>query len=186
MPTTRTWTDEELMSLPRDGFKRELVDGEVRVSPAGAPHGEVIMKLGARLTVHVERHALGHVFDSSTGVRLPSGNLRVPDLTFVSRDRMPEGVLPGFLHVVPDLVVEVLSPGDSEREILEKIGEYLAAGVRRAWIVDPQARRAAVHGGLTAVRSLDESDMLDGEDIVPGFRCLLQEIFAARRPSATG
>ena len=79
MSTTRTWTDEELMALPEDGFKRELVDGEIQVSPAGAPHGRIIIALGARLHAFVEAHALGYVFDSSTGCWMPSGNLpRLP------------------------------------------------------------------------------------------------------------
>ena len=179
MSTTRTWTDEELMKLPRDGFKRELVNGEIRVSPAGAPHGAVIMSLGALLWRHVTTRGLGHVFDSSTGWRLPSGNLRVPDLSFIARERLPRGIEAGFLRIAPDLAVEVLSPGDSEREILDKVGEYLAAGVRLAWVIDPDGRCAAVHRSLTSVQSLGPGDALDGEDVVPGFRCALEDILPA-------
>ena len=176
MSTTRTMTEAELMALPRDGFKRELVDGEIRVSPAGFPHGVVIILLGSRLSTHVRERNLGWVADSSTGCWMPSGNLRVPDLTFVSTERMPGGVVEGFLRVVPDLVVEVLSPGDSERLVLDKVGEYLASGVRLVWVIDPRARRAAVHRSLTAVRELAESDTLDGEDVVPGFTCRLADV----------
>ena len=176
MSTVRTMTEAELMALPRDGFKRELVDGEIRVSPAGAPHGQTIVKLTVRLGSHVEAHALGHHFDSSTGCWMPSGNLRVPDLAFVSLARMPDGVPSGFLRVVPDLVVEVLSPGDSERAVLDKVGEYLAAGVRLVWVVDPEARVAVCHRSLTSVRVVNESGELDGGEVVPGFRCRLAEI----------
>jgi Uma2 family endonuclease len=176
MSTTRTMTEAELRALPRDGFKRELVDGEIRVSPAGFPHGVVIMLLGARLTTHVRDRGLGWVADSSTGCWMPSGNLRVPDLTFVATERLPGGVVEGFLDVVPDLVVEVLSPSDSERAILDKVGEYLASRVRLVWVVDPQERRAAVHRSLTAVRAVSEADALDGEDVVPGFRCVLGDV----------
>lgn len=178
MSTTRTWTEQELMALPRDGQKRELVDGEIRVSPAGFRHGQVIIRLGARLVAHVDRFALGYLADSSTGVWMPSGNLRVPDLTFVVRDRLSEGPPEGFLRVVPDLLVEVLSPGDTERYVLDKVGEYLAAGVRLVWVIDPATRSASVHRSVTGVRALGASDDLDGEDVVPGFRCRLGDVLA--------
>src|SRR5687768_13828293 len=113
MSTTRTWTEKELMALPRDGFKRELVDGEIQLSPAGSPHGNVNTRLIARLQSFVEVHRLGETFDGATGCWMPSGNLRVPDVTFVTRSRLPGASEQGFLRVVPDLVVEVLSPGDS-------------------------------------------------------------------------
>jgi Uma2 family endonuclease len=174
--TTRTMIEAELMALPEDGLKREWVDGEIRVSPAGSPHGWVILRLSSRFVAHVEAHALGYAFDSSTGCWMPSGNLRVPDLTFVSRERMPDGIAEGFLRVVPDLAVEVLSPGDSQRGILDKVGEYLAAGVRLVWVIDPRARRAAAHRSLTDVRELGEDDFLEGADVVPGFRCRLGDI----------
>ena len=178
MSTTRTWTEEELMALPEDGLKRELVDGEIRVSPAGARHGQVILQLAFLLGAHVRAHRLGFLLDSSTGVWMPSGNLRVPDLTFVAAHRVPHGLPRGFLDVVPDLIVEVLSPSDSKRYVLDKVGEYLSAGVRLVWIVDPEARKAAVHRSLTDVREVGEDDDLDGEDVVPGFRCRLRDVIA--------
>ncbi len=174
--TARTITEAELMGLPEDGFKREWVDGEIRVSPAGSLHGWIILQLSARIVAHVDAHALGFAFDSSTGCWMPSGNLRVPDLGFVTRERMPDGPREGFLDIVPDLAVEVLCPGDSQRAILDKVGEYLAAGVRLAWVIDPTARRAAAHRSLTDVREMGEDDFLEGLDVVPGFRCRLGDI----------
>lgn len=176
MSTTRTWTEDELMALPRDGFKRELVDGEIQLSPAGHPHGNVNTRLIARLQTYVEAHRLGETFDGATGCWMPSGNLRVPDLAFVARERLPGPSEAGFLRVVPDLVVEVVSPGDSSRRILDKVGEYLSAGVRLVWVIDPRARRAAVHRSLTDVTDLEADDDLDGGDVVPGFRCRLGDI----------
>lgn len=176
MSTTRTWTEEELMALPRDGWKRELVDGEIVVSPAGAPHGRIIMELGFLIRLHLRAHPLGYLFDSSTGCWMPSGNLRSPDLTYVSHERLPQGVTEGFLRVVPDLVVEVLSPGDSKRLILDKVGEYLAADVRLVWVIDPMQRQAACYRSLTDVRHVAIDDELDGEDVLPGFRCRLSEL----------
>jgi Uma2 family endonuclease len=174
---TRAATEEELRLTPQDGRKYELVDGEIRVSPAGTRHGEVSAKLLARLTLFVERHEAGHVFDSSTGFRLPKGNVRAPDVSFVARGRFEGDVPPdGFSPVPPDLAVEVLSPDDRSRQLLDKLGEYLDAGVRLVWVVDPRSRSASTYRSLLDVRRLGTADALDGEDVLPGFRCPLEEI----------
>jgi Uma2 family endonuclease len=120
-------TDQDLLRLPKDGRKYELVDGEIRVSPAGARHGRISLRLGAALLAFVREEGLGEVFDSSTGYRLPGGNVRSPDASFVSSKRLPR-VPEGFLELAPDLAVEILSPEDSPRGVLDKVGEYLAVG----------------------------------------------------------
>ena len=176
MPTP-TVTDEDLLRLPRDGRKYEFVDGEVRVSPAGGRHGEVSGYLVALLVTFVKPRKLGKVFDSSTGFRMSKGNLRAPDASFVAADRLPDGKAPtGFFEIRPDLAVEVLSPTDDAREVLDRVGEYLAGGTRMMWVIDPQARRAAVYRSLTDVRQIEEDGVLDGEEVVPGFRCHLSEV----------
>jgi Uma2 family endonuclease len=179
MSTTRsTHTDEELMRLPRDGRKYELVDGEIQVSPAGARHGGISVALTGRLHAFVKEHRLGHVFESSTGFRLPSGNLRCPDVSFVAAGRFPTEQLPeGFIEFAPDLAVEVLSPDDRPRQVLDKVGEYLEAGTRLVWVIAPRPGRATVYRSLTDVLDLRLPDgVLDGEDVVPGFRCPLSAI----------
>lgn len=171
-------TEADLLACPRDGFKYELVDGEIRVSPAGFRHGQVIVKLTLRLAGFVEERHLGYMADSSTGFRLPGGNVRCPDLSFVARDRFPTGEVPeSFSDVPPDLAVEVLSPDDRPRYVLDKVGEYLGAGVRLVWVIDPIARRATVYRSLSDVVALDADGVLDGEPVVPGFRCPLSAIF---------
>jgi len=178
MATTRgATTDADLMHVPRDGRKYELVNGDIVVSPAGMRHGRVIVKLTARLDAHVEAKHLGMVFDSSTGFRLPRGNVRSPDVSFVTTARLPKGEIPqGFGELAPDLVVEVLSPGDDEPALFEKLGEYLGAGVRLIWVIDPTRRSATAYRSLVQTRHLAADDFLDGEDIVPGFRCSLSEV----------
>ena len=174
MPASRTWTEEELMALPDK--KSELVGGEiVPMNAAGMPHGVTLMRLGARLQVHVEKTGLGWLMDSSTGCWMPSGNMRVPDLSYVSRERLPEST-PGFVRVVPDLVVEVLSPSDSRTYTASKIREYVEAGVRLTWLIDPERRTAEIHGCGTATRTIDADGMLDGEDVIPGFSVLLRDV----------
>lgn len=176
--TTRsTATEEDLLRTPKDGRKRELVDGQIRVSPAGTRHGRVCIRLAIRLGAFVESQELGYVFDSSTGFRLPGGNIRVPDLSFVSRGRFRDEQVPeGFGEVPPDLVVEVLSPEDRSRDVLDKIGEYLQAGVRLVWVIDPKGRGAAAYRSLTEVRRFGPDGFFDGEDVVPGFRCAVAEV----------
>jgi Uma2 family endonuclease len=175
--TTRTATDEDLLRLPHDGRKYELVDGQIRVTPAGGRHGQVIVRLTVRLGLFVAEKHLGEVLESSTGYRLPGGNVRSPDLSFVAAGRLPGGKAPeGFLELAPDLAVEVLSPEDQPRQILDKVGEYLGAGVRLVWVIDPRKRRAAVHRTLTDVREISETGALDGMDVLPGFSCPLAEI----------
>jgi Uma2 family endonuclease len=82
--TRSTATERDLLATPEDGFKRELVDGEIRVSPAGMRHGRIAVRLSSALHAFVATHRLGDVFDSSTGFRLPSGNVRLPDVAFVA------------------------------------------------------------------------------------------------------
>lgn len=175
----RDATEDDLRATPRDGRKYELVDGEIRVSPAGSRHGEICARLIVRLGGFIEAHGLGKLFDSSTGFRLPGGNVRCPDVGFVAKghfdqDRAPEG----FPDLAPDLAVEVLSPDDRPRHVLDKVGEYLEAGVRLVWVVDPAREAIAVYRSPTDVEEVPADGSLDGEEVVPGFRCPLRDIFA--------
>ena len=170
-------TDADLLAVPRDGRKYEFVDGAIRVSPAGFRHGVVSVRLTRRIDTFVSAAQLGYVLESSTGYRLPGGNVRSPDVSFVRLERLPSNELPvGFAEFAPDLAVEVLSPEDRQREILDKVGEYLAAGVALVWVIDPEKRSAAVFRSLTDVRHIGHDGELDGEDVVPGFRCRLAEL----------
>jgi Uma2 family endonuclease len=177
MPANRVITDQELLRLPKDGQKYEVVDGELCVSPAGWRHERVVARLLTRLGTFVEQHRLGTVVGSNALFVLPSGNRRGPDVSFVRTGRLPpdDAVFPAL---VPDLAVEVVSPDDSAREVLDKVGEYLQAGVRLIWVIDPIARQAAAHRSLTDVDVLREDGVLDGADVLPGFRCPLVDVLA--------
>ena len=179
MATTarRRATEEDLLATPNDGQKYELVDGEIRVSPAGDRHSAVAVHLVSLLFAFVKQHRLGHVLGADAGFRLPSGNVRSPDASFVASGRFPDDTPPDhFGNLAPDLAVEVLSPGDGPRQVLDKIGEYLEAGVRLVWVIDPRGRRAVAYRSLSEVRELGLDDTLDGEDVLPGFRCPLRDI----------
>ncbi|HKC13794.1 MAG TPA: Uma2 family endonuclease [Vicinamibacteria bacterium] len=168
-------TDKDLLRLPKDGRKYELVDGEIRAGPAGARHGRISHRLGAALLAIVREKGLGEVRDSSTGYRLPGGNVRSPDASFVSSERPPK-VPEGFLQLAPDLAVEVLSPEDGPRDVLDKVGEYLTAGVRLVWVIDPRASRAVSYRSLTDVHEIGPDGTLDGGELLPGFRYPLSDL----------
>ncbi len=140
--TRRMATEEDLRAMPKDGQKYELVDGEIRVGPAGDRHSVVALKLAARLLALAQERKLGHVMGADAGFRLPSKNVRSPDVSFVASGRFPDDKPPvDFGSVAPDLAVEVLSPHDRPRHVLDKVGEYLEAGVRLIWVIDPQRAR---------------------------------------------
>jgi Uma2 family endonuclease len=178
MSPARTITDEELLQLPKDGNKYEVVDGELVVmSPAGMRHEGIVMEVGATLRGFVNQHRLGRVFAPDLLYVRPSGNKRGPDVSFIAAHRLaelpPDTVFPAF---APDLAVEVLSPSDRPRRVLDKVGEYLEAGVRLVWVIDPVKRQAAVYRTATEVRYVDAGGVLDGEDVLPGFRCPLADL----------
>jgi Uma2 family endonuclease len=177
--TRRTATEEDLLAMPKDGQKYELVDGEIRVSPAGDRHSAVGLHLATLLFTFVREHRLGHVLGADAGFRLPSKNVRSPDVSFVATGRFPGDRPPDdFGNLAPDLAVEILSPHDRPRHVLDKVGEYLEAGVRLIWVIDPRKRRAVVYRSLSEVTELGRDGVLDGEDVLPGFRCTLREILS--------
>src|SRR5262245_37082230 len=178
MASARVITDEELLNLPQDGGSYEVVDGDlVRMSPAGWWHEKIVARLIGRLLAFVEARNLGTVLGSNAMYVLPSGNKRSPDLSFVAAGRLPAAERPtAFPSIAPDLAVEVVSPGDSPRPILDKVGDYLQAGVRLVWVIDPERRSAALYRSMTAVREIGPSEALEGEDVIPGFSCVLADI----------
>jgi len=169
-------TAEELLHANIPDKRTELVRGVLVVrEPPGGRHGSVTMNLALRLGNLGERTGAGQVFAAETGFTLSRGpdTVRAPDVAFVRRERLPEPIPVGFPEVAPDLVVEVVSPGDRPGEILAKVADWLNAGTRLVWTVDPERRVARVYrhdGSMTVVTA---SEALDGEDVVPGFTCPL-------------
>jgi Uma2 family endonuclease len=179
--TKRVTTADELFRMPDDGLRHELVRGELRsVMPAGSEHGSVGVRLAASLCHYVEGAALGEVFNADTGFRLASSpdTVRAPDLAFVHRDRIEPGSLPkGYWPGAPDLAAEVVSPGDSRREVQEKVFEWLEAGARMVLVLEPDDRTVTVYRSRDSVRILGPDDVIDGEDVVPGWRCPVRALF---------
>lgn len=174
-------TTEDLYALPDDGMKYELQAGLLLSEPLpGSRHGRVAMHVGALLDVHVRRERLGVVFCNDTGFILSRApdTVRGPDVSFVSRERFegstdPVGAFPG----APDLAIEVLSPSNTPAAMHAKVADYLAAGTRCVWVIDPDAETVAVYRSLLSPRILTEDDVLQGEEVVPGFRANVSELF---------
>jgi Uma2 family endonuclease len=179
--TLQRSTASELYAMPDDGFRYELVKGELRrMSPAGWEHGVIVVNVTLLLGQHVKTNNLGACSGAETGFKIASDpdTVRAPDLAFVSRKRIPEGdATKKFWPGAPDLAVEVVSPGDTYSEVNEKVEDWLGAGASAVWIIDPRRRTVLVYRSMTDVTQLLEVDELDGGDVVPGFRCKVSEIF---------
>lgn len=174
-------TAEELLMLPDDGSRSELIDGFlVRMPPAGALHGGVAATVCRLVGEYVDRCDLGAVCATDTGfiVRRSPDTVRAPDASFVARERIPPGGVPrGYWPFAPDLAVEVVSPNDRIEDLQQKIGEYFAAGGRLVWIMFTSTRTVHVYRSPHDVRGLSELDELSGEDVLPGFTCPVRRLF---------
>lgn len=173
---TRLFTADELLDLPADGWRYELVKGELRkMSPAGENHGDVAMIIGSDLNVHVRKRGLGKVYAAETGFLIARNpdTVLAPDVAFVRAERHLKTA--GYFEGPPDLLVEVISPNDRYSEVAEKTEEWLRAGVRAVIVVDPRRRTVSVNrsSGVTHVE-----DILEVDDVVPGWRLPLSQLFA--------
>ena len=175
------FTAEDFWRLASNGHRMELVKGKVyEMAPAGGRHGFVAVRITAPLSAHVWRHDLGYVFAAETGfiIRRNPDSVRGPDVAFISRPRLrPDEIPVSFIEMAPDLVVEVVSPGDSRREVREKVEDWLRAGVRLVWVLNPASRSALAYQSMDDVSTLGEDDFLDGGDVVPGFSCRVGDLF---------
>jgi Uma2 family endonuclease len=172
-------TAEDLLRFKEPGKTAELVRGLLIVrEPPGTEHGGIAATVLLRLGSYVERHRLGRVFAQDTGFQIAQDpdTVRAPDVAFVARERLAEIPSRGYAPIAPDLVVEILWPGDRPGEVLEKVGDWLNAGARLAWILDPARRAARVYRADGSASVLGPQDALDGEEVVPGFSLSLAEL----------
>lgn len=151
------------------------------MAPAGFNHGAVTINLAYRIADQVRKAKLGVVLGAETGflLRRDPDTVRAPDIAFVRADRLPAGPRPeAYFPGAPDLAVEVISPGDRLTDVEEKVDEYLAAGSREVWVVNPARRTVTVHRPGQNPVVLREAETVTGGDVLPGFECPLAEIFA--------
>lgn len=179
--TNKLTTADELLRISTDSSHRyELIKGElITMSPAGYKHGDYAMRLGGRLHIYVEDNDLGTVYAAETGFQLTSkpDTVRAPDVAFVSKKRIPSDSRFAYFPGAPDLAVEVVSPGDRAADVQDKVQDWLNHGTKLVWVVEPKTQTVTVFriDGSAAVKKID--DVLDGEDLIPGFRFKIKNLF---------
>jgi Uma2 family endonuclease len=177
----QTLTAEEFAALDLGDARSELIEGVIHtMPPTFDDHGEITMRLSILLGHHVLTHGLGVMYAAETGFLLARNpdTVRAPGIAFIQRDRAPASrIKPGWVSVIPDLVVEVASSGDRPVEIRQKAAMWLDAGVRLVWVVLPGERVVEVYQAGGAVARLDDQATLDGADIVPGFATSVAALF---------
>ncbi len=176
-----TLTGADLLQMPHGmGERYELIEGKlITMAPASFKHGLVAAQVIHVLMVSNADHKSGRVCSSETGfyTRGDDKTVRAPDAAFISYARLPTGPLPeGFLKTAPDLVVEVISPGDRAGEIEQKTQEWLDFGVRVVWVIYPDSQRVHIHTRAGS-HVISAEAPLDGGDVLPGFSIRVSDLF---------
>ncbi len=178
---TKLLTADDLLRLYSEGVRGELIRGVLHETmPTGQEHGEIVANLVLELGVFVKPRKLGRLTASDAGVWLEHDpdTVREPDVAFFSAGKVPPGVrVTGYSEAVPDLVAEIVSPSDSRRAVRDKAWMWVSHGVRMVWVVDPDTRTVDVYRSDEGVLTLGENDLLSGMDVLPGFSCVVREVF---------
>lgn len=172
-------TADQLAAIAIPGRWTELVRGRLVVrEPPGTWHGRVSAAVLLVLGAFVKEHRAGTVVAQDTGFRIASDpdTVLAPDVAFLDPERSKRITRRGYAAVAPNLVVEVLSPDDRPADVLEKIAEWLGAGVELAWVVDPERREVRVHRADGSLALRGDGETLDGEGVLPGFTCVVRDL----------
>lgn len=177
----RTYTPEDLLAMP-DGKHFELVNGELVETSMSMKGQWVAQKIARRIDEFAESGALGSVFPETSYQCFPDDRdmVRIPDVSFIRKGRLnADQFQHGHCRIPPDLAVEVVSPNDLYYDVEHKVGEYLSAGVRLVWVINPDARNVRVFALDGSVRQLAETEELTGDDVLPDFRVRVATLFPA-------
>ena len=178
--TSRIVTADELAAMPGVG-RVELIRGElIRMSPAGFEHGKLTARLSWRIARHVEELGLGVVCAAETGFLLQRNpdTVRAPDIAFVAQARLDlAGPFKTYLPGCPDLVAEIVSPSDSFSQVEAKAIEWLEAGCKLVWIVDPKQKHVTEYRSSTQIRILTESDILTAPELLGDWSLRVEQLF---------
>lgn len=186
-PFPGTATEADLNSPLGKGC--ELLDGTLVEKVMGSKEGFFGMNLGRLIGNHVEANSLGVVLGGDGEIRLGPGLVRKPDVTFIPWESFPDAGIPDEVYwtVAPGLVVEVLSRWNTTQEIDRKLAEFFAVGCKIAWVIDPPTRTAKVYTSAKRFKLLDDTGVLDGGRVVPGFSIPLADVLTLPvRPKRKG
>jgi Uma2 family endonuclease len=180
-PAPGTGTEQDVTAIhDQENRLYELVDGVLVEKAMGIQESYLAVLLGRLLSEFVDRHNLGFVLGTDGMARLALGLVRIPGVWFISWKQVPERRIPrvAMLRFAPDLAVEVLSPTNTRQEMERKLHDYFTAGTSLVWYVDPKNRMVQVFTGVDQSTLLDQSQILTGEPVLPGFVLPLAELFA--------
>lgn len=182
MSLTKTlMTEDELLLMPKDGHRYELIEGELHhMAPAGGEHGVLAASLTIALGYFVDQNDLGVVCAAETGFTIAKNpdTTRAPDLAFISKARIPESGIPKrYWSFAPDLAVEVISPNDTYDEVDDKISDWLNAGTLIVIIINPRKHNIKVYRSLTDIAIFNLGDSLTLPDLLPGFSYPVTKLF---------
>lgn len=170
-------TEQELLRLPKNGRKYELVNGEVREVPTGDRHDAIVARM--IFLIYPFTQGRGMVCGSQAGFRMATGNVRAPDVSFTRKERLPGGRAPdGFGNFAPDLCIEVISPSEEETESFQKVREYFAFGAEQVWHLFPHEQRVTVYQSPSESQEYNPNDELEAGSLLPGFRHQVADLFA--------
>ena len=173
-------TAAELAALPEDDIRHDLVEGElIEMSRPKPRHGYVAANLSAIVGAYVRANTLGRCFTESGFVLAHAPDIvRGPDFAFVAAQRnLADSELDDYIEGAPDFVVEIVSPNDMAVEVRERLDQYFAAGARLIWVIYPLFKTVEVYRADQTATVLRASDELGGEDVLPGLRVPVEELF---------
>lgn len=179
-PAKRSWTDAELMALPDDDKRYELIDGELIMSPPpGFPHGALVLEIARHLGNAIQPQKLGKL-TSQSGYRIGPKDCYAPDIAFVLRKHLPlqTSRRKPYPRRAPDLAVEVISPSNRLNMIKKKIATYFSSGTALAWLVLPEKKEIHVYTAAESFKVLTVRDTLTAAPLIPNFKLRLSELFA--------
>jgi Uma2 family endonuclease len=174
-------TEQDVIDIhDREGRLYELVDGVLVEKAMGIQESFLAVFLAGLLGEFARRHDLGFVLGADGMARLAPGLVRIPDVSFISWDRVPDRRVPrvSMLGFGPDLAIEVLSPSNTPQEMERKLNDYFRAKVQVVWYVDPRQRTVQVFTAADRFTLLREAQTLTGDPLLPGFTLALRDLFA--------
>lgn len=174
-------TEDDVVQIEQeDGCLCELIDGVLVEKAMGAQESLLAGELLTEINLYLRSTRLGVALGADGMLRLRPRLVRIPDVSFISWDQLPEGEFPSkpVPDLYPDLAVEVLSDGNTTGEIERKLADYFAAGCRLVWIIDPRSRSADSYTSVSDCVPLEPNQSLDGGNVLPGFKLSLKDLFA--------
>jgi len=178
-PAPGTATEQDVLDADSRDRLCELVDGILVEKPMGSYESLLAARLIYLLMSHVETQDLGVVLGADGMLKIMPPLIRIPDVSFIRWQRLPEGRLPHdrVYAIAPDLAVEVLSDGNTASEMQQKLREYFAAGTTLVWYIDPKPRTARAYTAPDQWQDIPTDGVLTGGEVLPGFKLPLKKLF---------